>query len=103
MYVTALIDVGTQLTEAVRVDTIVRSEGKEYVYWLADEHVGAESNHMEAKSDSGRVYSFTKAEVVSGIRELGYAELLWLKKSQRTQELLRMGILHFIETNGYGA
>lgn len=96
MYVTALIDVGTQLTEAVPVEAIVRSEGKEYVYWLAEEHAGEQSNHKEEKSDSGTVYSFTKAEVVSGVRELGYAEVALVEKIPENAKIATKGAFYIL-------
>lgn len=61
MYVSALIDVGRQAVSAVPTDAIVRSGGKEYIYYL--------------KSTPGKNYVFGQAEVVSGVADLGYIEI----------------------------
>jgi cobalt-zinc-cadmium efflux system membrane fusion protein len=59
MYVTALISTGSQLTAAVPVDAVVRSEGKQYIFVAM----------TDAKD--GKV-KFRKTEVTTGVSELGY-------------------------------
>ncbi len=61
MYVTALIDVGRQQGPAVPTDAIVRSEGKEYVFRLADAR--------------GAARRFQPVEVATGVSELGYTQI----------------------------
>jgi cobalt-zinc-cadmium efflux system membrane fusion protein len=96
MYVTALIDVGTQMTEAVPVEAIVRSEGKEYVYWLAGEHGGQKSLHADEKNDSDPVYSFKKAEVVSGVRELGYSQVTFVEEVPTGAKIATKGAFYIL-------
>ena len=62
MYVTALIDIGNRLTPAVPVEAVVRSAGKDYIF-LADSI--PQEKHL----------SFKKAEVVTGVAELGYIQI----------------------------
>lgn len=64
MYVTALIDIGNQLTAAVPADAVVRSEGKDYIF-------AVDSIHQE----EGKHFSFRKVEVITGVAELGYVQI----------------------------
>lgn len=66
MYVTALISVGSELSDAVPVDAVVRAEGKEYIF-IAD------------KKDKDAVH-FKKTEVKTGVSELGYIQISPLQK-----------------------
>ncbi len=65
MYVTALVDIGNQLTPAVPVDAVVRAAGKDYVF-VAD--------RIDSTS-AGKLLAFKKAEVVTGVSELGYIQI----------------------------
>ncbi|WDF57235.1 efflux RND transporter periplasmic adaptor subunit [Mucilaginibacter sp. KACC 22063] len=62
MYVTALISTGSKLTDAVPVDAVVRSEGKQYIF----------ITFTHAKD--GKTI-FTKTEVTTGVAELGYIQI----------------------------
>lgn len=62
MYVTALIDIGQQLTSAVPVDAIVRAGGKDYIFEQVD------------RSNEKNLF-FHQIEVVTGITELGYTQI----------------------------
>lgn len=71
MYVTALISTGSRLTPAVPVDAVVRSEGKQYIFVLVpDEQKNAKENTVK----------FRKAEVTTGVTELGYVQVKPLKE-----------------------
>jgi cobalt-zinc-cadmium efflux system membrane fusion protein len=70
MYVTALISTGSRLTPAVPVDAVVRSEGKQYIFVVVpDEQKNAKENTVK----------FRKAEVTTGVTELGYVQVKPLK------------------------
>ena len=84
------------MTEAVPVEAIVRSEGKEYVYWLTDEHGGEKSYRVDEKNDSGYVYSFKKAEVVSGVRELGYAQVTFVEEVPSDAKIAAKGAFYIL-------
>lgn len=64
MYVTALISTGSRLTTAVPVDAVVRSEGKQFIFIVVPDAVG--------KGDTVR---FKKAEVATGVTELGFIQI----------------------------
>lgn len=64
MYVTALIDIGNQLTAAVPADAVVRSEGKDYIFAVDS-----------VRQEEGRHFTFRKVEVVTGVAELGYVQI----------------------------
>lgn len=61
MYVTALISTGNRLTSAVPVDAVVRAEGKQFIFIVIAE-----------KDDT---ITFKKAEVATGVTELGYIQV----------------------------
>jgi cobalt-zinc-cadmium efflux system membrane fusion protein len=66
MYVTALINIGSHLVPAVPVEAVVRSGGRQYIYIVTSEQAGT------GKTSS---YSFKKAEIATGVMELGYVEI----------------------------
>jgi cobalt-zinc-cadmium efflux system membrane fusion protein len=66
MYVTALISTGSQLTPAVPVEAVVRSQGKQYIYVV---------NEERAEKGKDKTVSFKKQEVSTGVAELGYIEI----------------------------
>lgn len=66
MYVTGLINIGRQKTAAVPNDAIVSREGKKYIFVL----------EKEAKENNVKTYHFTQAEVITGVSELGYTQII---------------------------
>ena len=97
MYVSALIDVGDQVTTAVPVDAVVKSQGKEFIFVVESEEEEKASeggdqkekenekeneeekeNGSEAEENeesSGQVLRFKMVEVVTGVSDLGYVEI----------------------------
>ena len=71
MYVTGLIRVGTELTSAVPIDAVVRSEGKDYIFMVGDEP--KEAKKGEVAEEKTR---FRKVKVLTGIIELIQITLL---------------------------
>ncbi|WDF55810.1 efflux RND transporter periplasmic adaptor subunit [Mucilaginibacter sp. KACC 22063] len=63
MYVTALISTGSRLTSAVPVDAVVRSEGNQFIFIV----IPGENKNNTVK--------FKKAEVSTGVTELGYIQI----------------------------
>ncbi|ACU04885.1 efflux RND transporter periplasmic adaptor subunit [Pedobacter heparinus] len=74
MYVTGLIGVGTSMSNAVPVDAVVRTEGKEFIF-IVDTGAGAAEHHKEESS-----VHFKKIEVSTGVAELGYIQVNPLQK-----------------------
>lgn len=65
MYVTALINIGKQNTDAVPNEAIVGSEGKKYIYQLKD-----------VKDENGqKTYHFSRSEIIPGVSEIGYTQI----------------------------
>ncbi|MDR0815677.1 MAG: efflux RND transporter periplasmic adaptor subunit [Bacteroidales bacterium] len=65
MYVTGLINVGKQKTDAVPNDAIVSKDGKKYIFVLEDEE----------EDEHGKSYHFIPVEVITGISELGFTQV----------------------------
>lgn len=70
MYVTGLINVGKQKTDAVPNDAIVSNEGKKYIFVL----------EKEADEEGVKTYHFERVEVLTGISELGYTQITPVNK-----------------------
>ncbi|MFV0470168.1 MAG: efflux RND transporter periplasmic adaptor subunit [Dysgonomonas sp.] len=70
MYVTGLINVGKQKTDAVPNDAIVSNEGKKYIFVL----------EKEANEEGVKTYHFERIEVLTGISELGYTQITPVNK-----------------------
>lgn len=93
MYVSALIDVDNQVTTAVPVDAVVKSQGKEFIFVAemeeqttsekeeegkGDEKEQEQENETKAESEeesAGKAYHFKMVEVVTGVADLGYIEI----------------------------
>lgn len=79
MYVTGLINVGTQKTDAIPNDAIVSSEGKKYIYVL----------EKEAIENDIRTFHFGKVEVSVGTSELGYTQITPMTKLEENATVVR--------------
>ncbi|GAA0564084.1 efflux RND transporter periplasmic adaptor subunit [Chitinophaga japonensis] len=106
MYVTALIDVGNQLTTAVPVDALVRSEGKDFIYMLAGlEEKSAEQPKEEGeekKDEVGKHYQFKKVEVVTGVTELGYTQITPLEELPEKAQIITKGAFYVLSKSRGG-
>lgn len=65
MYVTALINVGKQKSDAVPNDAIVNNEGKKYIFVL----------EKEDQENGVKMYHFKREEVLLGVSDLGYTQI----------------------------
>lgn len=70
MYVTGLINIGKEKTEAVPNDAIISNEGKKYILVLQNEENGTE----------GKIFHFKQEEIITGTSELGYTQITPVKK-----------------------
>lgn len=82
MYVTALISIGEQLTPAVPVDAVVRSEGKEYIFVVT--HETPQGIH------------FKRTEVITGVSELGYIQVKTLTPLAEQVKLVTKGAFYLL-------
>ncbi|MDR0833960.1 MAG: efflux RND transporter periplasmic adaptor subunit [Candidatus Symbiothrix sp.] len=79
MYVSALINVGSQTVKAVPSNAIANAEGKQYIF-VASPTTPSNSpeggEHLPPKGELRRAGAFfRKVEVVTGASELGYVEI----------------------------
>lgn len=102
MYVSASIDVGAQTVQAVPLDAIVKSEGKNYIFILteepAEQHKTEEKGEAEneAAENEGEMIHFKKVEVVTGITDLGYIEIRPLEEMQETTKVVTKGAFYIL-------
>jgi membrane fusion protein, heavy metal efflux system len=95
MYVTALIDIGNQQTQAVPDDAIVRSEGKDYIFIVSEtqEEITADKNE---NTGTNTLCHFTKAEVATGVKELGYTQITPLEKFDDSIKIVTKGAFYVL-------
>lgn len=92
MYVNALIDVGSNLVEALPVEAIIRAEGREFIFVL-DEKTKDE-------------YHFQRIEVKSGTTQLGYTQVTVLQPLEEKAQIVLKGAYylqaHLTKSEGGG-
>jgi len=99
MYVTGLIGVGAQLSDAVPVEALVRSGGREYIFIVEDEaeeahgHDEVESGSHQEK-DAEKSVHFKKVEVRTGVTQLGYTAITPLEKLPAGLKLVKKGAFY---------
>ncbi len=95
MYVTALIDIGNQLTPAVPVDAVVRSEGKDYIFMVSETEQETVKDENEKKSTE-QTYHFKKVEVVTGVSELGYVQIALVDEIPKDAKIVTKGAFYIL-------
>jgi cobalt-zinc-cadmium efflux system membrane fusion protein len=106
MYVSASIDVGNQTTTAVPTDAIVKSGGKDYIYYLkkvAEKPEAKEDKEKSGDSDNdknptGKTYYFDKAEVITGVSDLGYTEIKLLEELPKGVKIVTKGAFYILSS-----
>lgn len=101
MYVTGLIGVGIALSDAVPLDAVIRSEGRSFIF-VVDEteekaHVDADGDtHENAKNGDKekKMTHFKKAEVATGVSELGYIQITLLEKLPADVKIVTKGAFY---------
>lgn len=95
MYVSALINVGSQQTSAVPVEAVVNGQGKSYIF-MVDLTPEEDDHHKEAvnKEEAGQHYRFKKIEVVTGVSDLGYIEITPLTDIPKGAEIVAKGAFY---------
>jgi membrane fusion protein, heavy metal efflux system len=91
MYVTGMISVSSELTSVVPVDAVVRSEGKEYIF-VVDPRKKQNENIL-----------FIKAEVTTGVSELGYIQITPLEKLPANARVVTKGAFYLQSKSAGGA
>ena len=91
MYVTALIDIGNQLTPAVPVDAVVRSEGKDYIFMVSE--TVKDEHH---KKNTEQTFHFKKVEVVTGVSELGYVQITLVDEIPKDAKIVTKGAFYIL-------
>lgn len=107
MYVTGLIGVGSETTNAVPIDAVVRADGKAYIFIVdskakvahEEEHghihegEAAEKHKEEDAKDANSVH-FKKVEVTTGVSELGYIKINPLEKLPTDVQVVTKGAFY---------
>jgi cobalt-zinc-cadmium efflux system membrane fusion protein len=94
MYVTALISTGSQVTAAVPVDAVVRSQGKQYIFVVSG---------MDAEKENENKVIFKKVEVSTGVSELGYVEIKPLNRLPENVKIVLKGAFYLESKSAGGA
>ncbi|GHT42268.1 hemolysin D [Bacteroidia bacterium] len=83
MYVTALINVGSQTVKAVPTEAIANAEGKQYIFLQTNDDGRDAARHV-----------FTQIEVVTGTAELGYVEIRPLETLPEVATIITKGAFY---------
>lgn len=83
MYVTALIDVGTDKVPAVPLEAVISTEGKQYIYVVAGSQPG-----------DGKTLNFKKMEVGTGVSELGFIHIKLLNDLPPATQIVTKGAFY---------
>ena len=102
MYVTGLISVGTELTSAVPINALVRSEGKDYIF-IVDDNPEKESKKANKGEVNEEKIRFKKIEVTTGITELGYIQISSLKKLPDNVKVVTKGAFYLQSKSAGGS
>jgi cobalt-zinc-cadmium efflux system membrane fusion protein len=106
MYVSASIDVGNQMVTAVPTDAIIKVGGKEYIYYLkkiiapqkAEEKKGDKDGDKDGDKSFGKTYLFDKAEIVSGVSDLGYTEIKLIEELPAKTQIVIKGAFYILSS-----
>lgn len=106
MYVSALIKVGDEKVTAVPVDAVVKSEGKEYIFIVDEEHQENEGNKdeekkevnekKEGKENNETKLAFKMVEVITGVSELGYIQITFADKVPENARVVTKGAFYIL-------
>lgn len=123
MYVSALIDVGNQVTTAVPVDAVVKSQGKEFIFIVdseeekateekVEENENAEKKEKEGekeneseteeKESAGQVTRFKMIEVVTGVSDLGFVEIRSIEELPKDVTVVTKGAFYILSKSQGG-
>ncbi|GHT49333.1 hemolysin D [Bacteroidia bacterium] len=83
MYVSALINVGSQTVKAVPTEAIANAEGKQYIFLQTNDDGRDAARHV-----------FTKVEVITGTSELGYVEIRPLETLPEVATIITKGAFY---------
>lgn len=84
MFVTGLIDVGSQSVPAVPVEALVRTENKDYIYVVATD-----------EGETGKT-KFKRIEVVAGVIELGYVQITAVDEIPANTQIVSKGAFYLL-------
>jgi membrane fusion protein, heavy metal efflux system len=115
MYVSALIDIGNQVMDAVPVDAVVKSKGKQFIFLAEieeketvekkdeEQKEGKEETEETEKKEapgeegnSGQHYRFKMVEVVTGVSDLGYIEIRPVEEVTEDATIVTKGAFYIL-------
>ncbi|WP_295769187.1 efflux RND transporter periplasmic adaptor subunit [uncultured Mucilaginibacter sp.] len=100
MYVSALIDVGKQTARSVPTEAVIKTGGKEYIFYLVriTEPISEEQKPEKNDEDQEKRYVFEKAEVVTGVTDLGYTEIRLVKELPAAAKIVTKGAFYILSS-----
>mgnify|MGYP001119045902 CR=1 FL=1 len=97
-YVSALIETGKQLVQAVPKDAIVKANDKSYIFifeGIEKEPIRKDANDkQENKNEVLEKYRFKMIEVVTGVEELGFVEITLVNELQPNTKIVSKGAFY---------
>ena len=113
MYVTALINIGSEQVPAVPVESVVTSEGRNYIFIVDDSanethEKGVSNKETEAngkekktgddehKEESEQALYFKMVEVITGLSELGYIQITTIGEIPDKPKVVNKGVNYLL-------
>lgn len=94
LYVNALVHIGEKTVEALPNESIIKADGREFIFVLED--------IQEEKE--GKTYHFQRIEIKSGVSELGYTQVTLLQDPPKDSQIVTSGAYyiqsHLAKTDG---
>lgn len=96
MYVTGLINVGTELLTVVPLDAVVKAGGKEYIFVVEEDNEKKQETPSEGGEEKKeeKAIHFKKVEVATGVSELGYIQITPLEKLPENVQIVIKGAFY---------
>lgn len=115
MYVNALIDIGSNMVEALPKEAVVQAEGREFIFVLeeeaeeghnAEEGQAHEEGEEHEEAEEGKEFHFQRIEVKSSTSQLGYVQVALLQSVAVKGNIVVKGAYyiqsHLTKTEGGG-
>ncbi|WP_306350225.1 efflux RND transporter periplasmic adaptor subunit [Flavobacterium sp. '19STA2R22 D10 B1'] len=102
MYVNALIDIGTNKVPALPIESVIKADGREFIFILEEEN---DDEHADEKGKE-KSFHFERIEVKSGTSQLGYVQVTPLQKLEPNAKIVLKGAYylqsHLLKSEGGG-
>lgn len=98
LYVNALVQIGDKTVDVLPNDAVVKADGREFIFILEQEE--------NDSKDATQHYHFQRIEVKTGVKELGYSQIIFMEEFPQDSQIVVSGSYylqsHLIKNEGGG-